>query len=89
MTSRTTARFRRAYAELPEHVRRQAREAYRTFARNPQHPSLRLKPVHPTQPISSARVGLGYRAVARRERGRWIWFWIGSHADYNRLLTQL
>jgi hypothetical protein len=87
--SRTTARFRRAYAELPERVRLQAREAYRTFARDPQHPSLRLKPVHPTRPIYAARVGLGYRAVAVRDGDVRVWFWIGSHAEYDRLLDQL
>lgn len=89
MTSRTTARFRRTYAALPAHVRVQAREAYRTFQRDPAYPGLRLKPVHPTQPIYSARVGLGYRALAVREADVWIWFWIGSHAEYDRLLAQL
>jgi len=39
MKSRTTERFRRAYAALPEPVRRQARDAYGLFADNPQHPS--------------------------------------------------
>lgn len=89
MTSRTTARFRRAYAALPERVRQQAREAYRTFARDPQHPSLRLKSAHATRPVYSARVGLGYRALAIRDGEVWVWFWIGSHAEYDRLLTQL
>lgn len=90
MVSRTTARFRRAYAGLPERVRAQAREAYRTFARDPQHPGLRLKPVHPSRPVYSARVGLGYRALAVREDGDvWVWFWIGSHAEYDRLLAGL
>ena len=89
MTSRTTARFRRAYAELPERIRLQAREAYQTFVRDPQHPSLRFKAVHPSRPIFSAWVGLGYRALAVREGDVWVWFWIGSHAEYDRLLTQL
>lgn len=40
-------------------------------------------------PIYSARVGLGYRALAVREGGTWIWFWIGNHADYDRLLRNL
>ncbi len=90
MVSRTTARFRRAYAALPERARAQAREAYRTFVRDPQHPGLRLKPVHRTRPIYSARVGLGYRALAARGEGDvWVWFWIGSHAEYDRLLAGL
>ena len=67
MTSKTTNRFRKAYAQLPEHVQRRAREAYRLFRDNPSHPSLRFKQVHATLPIYSARVGLGYRALAVRD----------------------
>jgi hypothetical protein len=45
--------------------------------------------VHPTRPIFSARVGLGYRALAVKEESAVIWFWIGSHADYDKLLARL
>ena len=89
MTSRTTERFRSAYAELPEHIRRRARAAYRLFLDNPQHPSLRFKQIHPTRPIYSARVGLGYRALAVLDGDLAVWFWIGTHADYDRLLRSL
>ena len=67
----------------------QARLAYRLFRDNPEHPSLRFKPVHATRPIYSARVGLGYRALAVRDGDAVIWFWIGSHADYDQLLKRL
>ena len=67
----------------------QARLAYRLFRQDPRHPSLRFKQVHPVRPIFSARVGMGYRAVAVREEGTVIWFWIGTHADYDKLLKQL
>ncbi len=67
----------------------QARLAYRLFRNNPEHPSLRFKPVHPKRPIYSARVGLGYRALAVRDGDAVIWFWIGSHADYDHLLKRL
>jgi len=39
--------------------------------------------------IFSARIGLGFRALAVRDWEGWVWFWIGSHADYDRLLKQL
>lgn len=67
MKSRTTERFRRAYAALSEQVRRQAREAYRQFAQNPQHPSLHFRRVHPTLPVYSARINIDYRAVRIRD----------------------
>jgi hypothetical protein len=34
----------------------------------------------------SARVGAHYRAVAVEAPDGLVWFWIGSHADYDRLL---
>jgi hypothetical protein len=89
MTSRTTRRFREALATLPAQVREQAQATYRLFRHNPHHPSLQFKPVHATQPIYSARIGLNYRAVGIVEADQVVWFWIGSHADYDRLLTRL
>ncbi len=34
----------------------------------------------------SVRVGLHYRAVAVEVLGGLLWFWIGSHEDYNKLM---
>ena len=74
---------------MPPQVQEQARLAYRLFQRDPSHPSLRFKQVHPTRPIFSARVGLAYRALAVRHGEAVIWFWIGSHADYDKLLARM
>ena len=89
MTSHTSSRFRLAFDALPERVQRSARRAHRQFLKDPRHPSLQFKQVHPTRPVFSARVALGYRALAVRDGDDLIWFWIGSHADYDRLLSQL
>jgi hypothetical protein len=70
-------------------VQRQAREAYRLFIQNPNHSSLRFKPVHATRPIYAARVSRDYRAVGIIDGDTIVWFWIGSHASYDRLLTRL
>jgi hypothetical protein len=86
--SRTTARFRKCFSNLPKNIQEQARAAYRHFLKDPSHPSLRFKPVHPTVPVYSVRVGKAYRALGRRDDAGVIWFWIGSHADYDKLLTQ-
>jgi len=32
-------------------------------------------------------VGLHYRAIAVENEGDLVWFWIGSHADYDRLIA--
>ena len=89
MTSKTTRRFREELATLPKPVRRQAGEAYRLFDRDPHHPSLHFKKVHTTQPIYSARINVDYRALGALRGGAIIWFWIGSHAEYEKLLKQL
>jgi hypothetical protein len=88
VTSRTTERFRKALANLPEDIQHRAREAYRRFRRDPSHPSLRFKPVHPTEPIYSARVSGSYRALCVLDGDVAVWFWIGSHAEYDRILRQ-
>ncbi len=89
MRSRTSRRFRDALLKLPERVQRQAREAYKLFLQNPYHTSLDFKRVRSTRPIYSVRVGVDYRAVGIREEDAIVWFWIGSHSDYDNLLSQL
>lgn len=89
MISNTTARFWRAYRELPPDARKQARKAYRLFLQDPYHPSLHFKRVHPTQPVYSVRVSRDYRALAARDKETLVWFWIGSHDDYDKLITNL
>ena len=89
MKSRTTERFRKAFAELPAHVQRQARSAYLLFQSNSEHPSLRFKRVHASRDIVSVRVGLGFRALGVQDSDTVIWFWIGAHADYDRLIGDI
>lgn len=89
MISHTTARFRKAYRQLPSHIRKQAKNAYKLFQQNPRHPSLHFKQVHSTRPIYSVRASLDYRAVSVRDGDTLVWFWIGSHADYDKLLAQM
>jgi hypothetical protein len=88
VTSRTSERFRLAFRRLPARVQRRARAAYRLFQRDPSHPSLRFKLVHPSRAIYSVRIGLAYRALGVRDGEEIIWFWIGSHAHYDRLLRE-
>jgi mRNA-degrading endonuclease RelE of RelBE toxin-antitoxin system len=72
-----------AYQKLPEQVRELADKNYALLKENPQHPSLRLKKVGR---FWSVRVGLRYRALAIDSGDDLVWFWIGSHAEYDALL---
>jgi len=87
--SRATPRFWAAYRELPPETRELARKAYRLFRDNAWHPSLHFKKVHDRDPIYSVRVTLGYRALGLLEDQEITWFWIGTHAEYDRLLAKL
>ncbi|MCY4596534.1 MAG: hypothetical protein OXC19_17255 [Bryobacterales bacterium] len=88
MKSSATPRFWAAYRKLPTDVRGLTRKAYRLFASNPRHQSLRFKKVHGGEAIYSVRVALGYRAVGLLEGDDITWFWIGTHADYDRLIAR-
>ena len=90
MRSYTLPSFWDAYRRLPESVRRQARQAYRFFALNPQHPSLNFKRVgQRSPPVYSVRVNIDYRALGVIDGGDIVWFWIGPHHEYDRLLRQI
>jgi len=84
--SRVTRSFLAAFAALPEEVQNQTRRAYRLFRTDPSHPSLRFKKVEATENVYSVRIGLGYRALGVLRGSTVTWFWIGSHADYDRLV---
>jgi len=86
--SRTTRQFRDRLAELPRDVRERAQKAYDLFKDNPAHRSLQFKQVHPRRPIWSARVTGDYRVLGHRDGDEILWFWIGPHAEYDRIIAQ-
>lgn len=89
MKSHINDNFLKAYRRLPKEIREQARKAYRLFKENPAHPSLHFKSIHPSEPFYSARISRGYRTVGIRTDDVIIWFWIGSHTDYDKLIASL
>ncbi|WP_390621937.1 type II toxin-antitoxin system RelE family toxin [Rubinisphaera italica] len=87
MNSKTTRQFRNHLEKLPTEIQQQAKKAYSKFRENPQHPSLRFKKVHASNPIYSVRINDDYRAVGIMNDNEIIWFWIGTHTDYDKLLS--
>lgn len=88
MRSHTDARFWTLYDALPQDVQRGADRAYKLWQSDPYHPSLQFKRIDPQEPIYSVRVGKKYRALGWLEGDTMIWFWIGSHADYDTRLKR-
>jgi hypothetical protein len=85
--SQITDDFLDGFKRLPQTVREQARKAYRLWRDNPSHPSLHFKRIHSIQPLYSVRVSLGWRVVGLLEDNAMTWFWIGSHGEYDRLIS--
>jgi hypothetical protein len=68
---------------LPPHVQNLADQAYARLKQDPRHPSLHFKKIGR---FWSARIGVHHRALDIETVDALIWFWIGAHADYDRLL---
>lgn len=89
MRSLTTAQFWKLYNALPKEVQQRADSAYALWQINPQAHGLYFKRVGNRQPIYSVRIGQGYRALGILDEDTIIWFWIGDHDEYERLLKQM
>jgi hypothetical protein len=63
-----------------------ADKKFSLFQLNPAHPSLGFAR---KGNVWTVDVGLHYRAIAWRENETVVWFWIGSHENYNKLMNRL
>lgn len=77
-------RFWRAYHDLPKPIQELADRAFAILKEDAGHPSLHFKKVGG---VWSARVGIHHRALAAEQGDDLVWFWIGSHAEYDRLVA--
>jgi hypothetical protein len=68
---------------LPADVQRTADKAFELLKADPYHTSIHMKKV---DEVWSARVGLHHRALAIRASDGLLWFWIGTHADYDDII---
>ena len=78
--------FWSSYNRLPTNVQQTADKNFALLKSDPKHPSLHLKKIGT---IWSVRAGIHYRAIgmdAPGEEKGVLWIWIGSHADYDRLI---
>ena len=73
--------FWECYKKLPPYIQDFADSSFETLKRNPKHPSLHLKKVGK---YWSVRVGRKYRSLAVEINEGLVWFWIGTHAEYDK-----
>lgn len=90
MKSELTDEFIKCFADLPERVQKTARKNYKLWKQNPSHPSLEFKKLNTKQHTYSVRAGTGWRAVGVvKDSETIVWFWVGSHSNYDKLLKNL
>jgi hypothetical protein len=80
---RATPKFWTFRDALPKEIQELAHKSYELLKSDPRHPSLHFKKVGR---FWSARVGIHYRAVAVEDGDDIVWFWIGHHSEYDRLI---
>ncbi|MCB1659222.1 MAG: hypothetical protein H6996_10155 [Moraxellaceae bacterium] len=77
--------FWELFYRLPVDIQLLAKKNYELLKQNPRHPSLHFKKVK--APYWSVRVSADYRALAIQDSPDvFDWFWIGTHAQYDRLI---
>ncbi len=90
MKSRTTRQFKKHFKSLPITIKIQAVVAYRKWQTDPYQRGLFFKRVGKKMPVYSVRIGLDWRAlgIIDGNQEKIIWFWIGSHAEYSKLIQK-
>ena len=79
----TTPEFWQCFDRLPAEVQILASKDFELLKENPRYPSLRLKKAGK---FWTVRTGIHYRAIAKDRPEGLVWFWIGHHSEYDKLL---
>jgi hypothetical protein len=85
--SKTHEDFWAGFDALPKAVQKLAREKFQLWQKNPFVSALQFKELFPD--VWSVRINQNYRALGRRRENLIVWFWIGTHAEYDHLLKRL
>jgi hypothetical protein len=75
--------FWELYEGLPGPILELADKNFELLKADSKHPSLHLKR---TGKYWSARIGIKYRVLGVDVDDGILWFWIGSHADYDKMV---
>lgn len=88
MKSKTLPSFWKAYERLGKDIKKQARKSYEIWRKNPFHPLLNFKCVNQEESVWSLRISRGYRALCLFDGDLVVWFWVGSHDEYEKLIRK-
>lgn len=89
--SRRTQSYMKLYEKLPKEVQEECQKAFESWKRDPS--SITIKPlVALSNEAHSAEINRRYRALgfkSKDDEGKvgYVWFWVGSHEDYNKVIA--
>jgi len=87
--NRRSKDYREMFDRLPERIQKLALAAFKTFEQNPYHPAFSLHELvdhgrgNHKHKSYSVYLTSGYRAIFCVDGDTNVWYWIGSHSDYN------
>lgn len=87
--SHTLPEFWKYYGRLDESTRQQAREAFKLFRENPDHPGLNFERMRANRDLCTARVNRSVRAGGVIRGDTVTWFFIGAHAEWDAMITRV
>lgn len=83
---RTTNRFWKCFDNLHDPVQKVSKNNFELLKANHLHPSLHFKKVGK---FWSVRAGINHRALAVEDGEDFIWVWIGTHSEYERMIKEM
>ena len=86
MKSRRTSEFHDLYNRLPKGIQKRADKAYQLFEADSNHPGLNFEQLEHDPVWYSARITIHYRALCTHKGDTYVWFWIGHHTEYDKLI---
>ncbi|MDF1880051.1 hypothetical protein JHD50_01840 [Sulfurimonas sp. MAG313] len=86
MISLITPKWKKSYKTLPSNIKIIAKKQYKFFKVDPHYASLHFKRIHSSKAIYSARINKDYRTLGLIKDSSIIWFWIGKHDEYDKLV---
>jgi len=84
LKSKTLPEFWDCFNALPADIQALAKKKYRLWLDHPFHSSLHFKEVQ--HQVWSVRVSAKYRALGFEQEDQIVWYWIGTHNDYDKLV---
>lgn len=85
MIHHASSSFWKCYYELPQEIQNQADKNFDLLKTDSRHPSLHFKKIGKYWSVRASR---DYRALGIDAEDGILWFWMGTHREYDRLIYQ-